>query len=51
MLSAYLLHILSFGDKLIPNLNSGVTEVFEQISRVQPRQIRSLIGLYGKRNV
>ena len=43
-LCTYLLHSLAFGDKLIANLDPGVAEGFEQISRVQTLEVGSLVS-------
>jgi hypothetical protein len=40
----YLLHRLAFGDILIADLDPGVAEGFEQVSRVQTCQIGSLVS-------
>lgn len=40
----YLLHCLAFGDVLIADLDPGVAEGFEQVSRVQTCQIGSLVS-------
>lgn len=39
VLLPHLLNALSFGDILIPNLYSGIAEIFEQVSRVQAHQV------------
>ena len=43
-LCTYLLHSLAFGDKLIADLDPGVAEGFEQISRVQTLEVGSLVS-------
>lgn len=48
-LQSYLLHILAFGNILISNLYSRITEVFQQISRVQAHQIRCFISFCNDR--
>lgn len=40
----YLLHSLAFGDELIADLDSGIAEGFEQVSRVQTCQISSFVS-------
>ena len=40
----YLLHSLAFGDILIADLDPGVTQGFEQVSRVQILEIGSLVS-------
>jgi len=43
-LGTYLLYSLAFGDKLIANLDPGVAEGFEQVSRVQTLEVGSLVS-------
>ena len=43
-LCTYLLYRLAFGDILIANLDPGVAEGFEQISRVQTLEVGSLVS-------
>ena len=40
----YLLHSLAFGDVLVANLDPGVAEGFEQVSRVQTLEIGCLVS-------
>ena len=43
-LCTYLLYSLALGDKLIANLDPGVAEGFEQVSRVQTLEVGSLVS-------
>ena len=43
-LCTYLLHSLAFGDILIADLDPGVAESFEQVSRVKTLEIGSLVS-------
>ena len=45
-LGTYLLYSLAFGDKLIANLDPGVAEGFEQVSRVQTLEVGSLVSTW-----
>ncbi len=49
-LQFYLLNTLSFGDVLVSNLYSGITETFQQISGVQAHQISSFISFCKENN-
>ena len=40
----YLLHSLAFGDVLVADLDPGVAEGFEQVSRVQTLEIGCLVS-------
>ena len=40
----YLLRSLTFGDVLIPDLHSGITQSFEQIGGVQTHEVRDFVG-------
>lgn len=40
----YLLHSLAFGDELVADLDPGVAEGFEQVSRVQTLEIGRLVS-------
>lgn len=43
-LCVYLLHSLAFGDILIADLDPGVAEGFQQVSRVQTLEIGCLVS-------
>ena len=40
----YLLHSLAFGDVLVADLDPGVAEGFEQVSRVQTLEVGCLVS-------
>ena len=42
---SYLSNILSLGDPFISYFDSWVTETFDQVSRVQPHQVRCFVSI------
>lgn len=42
----YLGYSLSLGDKLISDLDSGVAQTLEHVSRVQAQQVSDLVSIY-----
>ena len=41
--STYLLHILTFGDPLVADFHSRVTQALDEVSRVQAHQICNFV--------